>query len=112
MSASTKAFAVMLGGMLCLVMLWAVMHPVRKTEQPGSGAVISTGLKVDLNTDDAAMLTLLPGVGPSIAQNIVEAREGGAVFDRAEDLEPVKYIGPSLIRRVQPWVVGGTAVGE
>lgn len=112
MSASTKAFSVMLGGMFCVVMLWVVLHPARKAGQPDSGTVISTGLRVDLNTDDAAMLTLLPGVGSGIAQHIIEAREGGAVFGRAEDLEPVKYIGPSLIRRVEPWVVNGSVAAE
>ncbi len=106
MTPSTMAFTFLTGLLLIVVVVWAAMHPLPKQGVLSQNtAVISTGLRVDLNADDVAMLTLLPGVGPSIAQNIIEAREGGAVFEGAADLEPVKFIGPSLIKRVGPWVV-------
>jgi len=105
MPKSTQAFAWLIGVMLVVVMAWSVMHPHLRTGIPQAQNGEPTGLRVDLNTADAAMLELLPGVGPSIAMNIIDAREGGAVFQRAEDLEPVKFIGPSIIRRVEPWVV-------
>ena len=108
MSPATKAFAFLIGLLFAAVVVWTVLHPVRQGEVLSQNtAVVSTGLRVDLNSADAAMLELLPGVGPGIAQHIIEAREGGAVFERAADLEPVKFIGPSLIKRVGPWVVVG-----
>ena len=64
-------------------------------------------MRIDPNKADAATLQLLPGVGPGIADHILAAREGGVVFDHADDLQAVKFIGPSLVGRVRPWTVYG-----
>ncbi len=104
MSASTKAFTYLIGVCLLVVLGWSVWCPYMRVPDGQRGAGRSVGYRVDVNTADAAELELLPGVGPSIAQNIVKAREGGAVFRGPEDLEAVKFIGPSLVRRVEGWV--------
>ena len=51
-------------------------------------------MRIDPNKADAAMLQLLPGGGPGIADHIIAAREAGVVFDNADDLQAVKFIGP------------------
>ncbi len=112
MPALTKVFAVLTGMFLAVVVTWVVLHPDRKQGARANAGTVSTGLRVDLNRDDVATLTLLPGVGPGIAQHIVDAREDGMVFERAEDLEPVKFIGPSVISRVRPWVLGGNVSAQ
>jgi hypothetical protein len=105
MSASTKAFTFLLGACLLVVLGWTVWHPVRRSGASEQVLAKSVGFRIDLNADDAATLELLPRVGPSIAHNIIKARQGGAVFRGPDDLEAVTFIGPSLIKRVGPWVV-------
>lgn len=112
MPTTTKAFMWLVAGCLLVVVAWSVMHTQRRDAVAGLSEGRPTGLRVDVNHDDAAMLELLPGVGPSIARNIVEAREGGAVFGEVEELDAVRYVGPSVVDRVRPWVVCGGVVLE
>ncbi len=48
---------------------------------------------VNLNTATASELEALPGIGPKMAQRIVEYREKNGVFKKVEDLMNVKGIG-------------------
>ena len=49
--------------------------------------------KVNINTANQSELDSLPGIGPSIAQRIIEYREENGNFKRIEDLQNVKGIG-------------------
>ena len=49
--------------------------------------------KVNINTASASQLELLPRVGPSIAQRILDYREDNGGFDSIEDLMLVRGIG-------------------
>ncbi|WNV76986.1 helix-hairpin-helix domain-containing protein [Geodermatophilus sp. DSM 44513] len=60
---------------------------------PG-GASTAAGL-VDLNAAGAADLDALPGIGPVLAQRIVEHRERSGPFRTVEQLEDVPGIGPT-----------------
>ena len=57
-----------------------------------SGAVV--GGRVDLNTATAAELDALPGVGPVLAQRIVDHRKQGP-FTSVDQLDDVPGIGPA-----------------
>ncbi len=63
-------------------------------EAPGAGLV-------DLNTADAAALDALPGVGPAIAQRIIDHREANGPFARVDDLEQVPGIGPATLEKIR-----------
>jgi competence protein ComEA len=52
---------------------------------------------VDINTADAAALEALPGVGPSIAQAIVEWRDTNGAFASVDELDDVPGIGPATL---------------
>jgi len=56
-------------------------------------AAAAPGDKVNINTASAAQLELLPRVGPSIAQRILDYREDNGGFDATEDLMLVRGIG-------------------
>jgi len=58
---------------------------------------------VDLNTASVVELALLPGVGPSISQRIVDSRRDDGRFDRVDELERVRGIGPVTLERIRPW---------
>ena len=64
------------------------------TTDDGSGAAAGAG-PVDLNAATAADLDALPGIGPVLAQRIVEHRERNGPFQSVEQLDDVPGIGPA-----------------
>jgi competence ComEA-like helix-hairpin-helix protein len=56
-------------------------------------ALLRDGARMDVNAATAEELELLPGVGPSLARRLVEAREAGGPFRRPEDLARVRGVG-------------------
>jgi competence protein ComEA len=58
------------------------------------GAATAAGGKLDLNTATVAELDALPGVGPVLAQRIVDHREQGP-FTSVDQLDDVPGIGPA-----------------
>lgn len=104
MTAATQAYAVLLMLLLAAVLIGATTHPQKRRAIGMSDGREATGLRINVNTADAATLSLLPGVGPGIADHIIEARQGGTVFRSTDDLEDVKFIGHKLITRIGPWV--------
>ena len=63
--------------------------------------------KVDLNTAGQAELETLPGIGPALAQRILEDRRAHGPYKRLEDLDRVKGIGGSLINGIRDRAVCG-----
>ncbi|MFP4144391.1 MAG: ComEA family DNA-binding protein [Phycisphaeraceae bacterium] len=60
--------------------------------------------RVDVTRADAATLELLPGIGPSLAERIIEYREQGGALAGPADLERIRGIGPATRRKIEPWV--------
>jgi competence protein ComEA len=54
------------------------------------------GGPLDLNTATVADLDGLPGIGPVLAQRIVDHRSAHGAFTSVEQLEDVAGIGPSI----------------
>jgi len=72
-------------------------------EEPGSAAAASD-TRVNLNRASASQLQALPGVGPVLAQRIVDHRETRGPFRSVRDLRQVKGIGDKLFRALQDLV--------
>lgn len=64
-------------------------------DAPAAGPADSGGL-VDLNTADVAELDALPGIGPVLAQRIVEHRAQQGPFGSVDELDDVPGIGPAI----------------
>lgn len=63
--------------------------------------------RVDLGRATAGELESLPGIGPALAQRIMEVRASGGLA-RVDDLLAVRGIGPATLERLRPLVrVGG-----
>jgi competence protein ComEA len=65
-----------------------------------SGNVMAVGSKtpagkVNINTADAVVLDTLPGVGPAMAQKIIDYRKSNGAFRMLEDIKNVPGIGES-----------------
>ncbi|MEV0952899.1 helix-hairpin-helix domain-containing protein [Promicromonospora sp. NPDC050249] len=74
--------------------------PAPGTGGPGASGG-STDATVDINTADAAALETLPGIGPSIAQAIVEWRAANGQFASVDELEDVPGIGPATLAEIR-----------
>lgn len=62
------------------------------------------GYRIDLNSAAWPELTQLDGIGPAMAQRIVEDRDRHGPFQSVDDLTRVKGIGPKLLERNRPWL--------
>lgn len=84
--------------------------------QPGMAAEgkADGGRKVNINSADAGQLALLPRVGPSVAQRIVEYRKQNGPFKKAEDLMLVQGIGEKTYQLLKPYLAtaGETTLRE
>lgn len=61
--------------------------------------------QLDINTADWPELTMLPGVGQTLAQRIVQWREQNGPFVDNDDLLRVPGIGPKTLRRIRPYLL-------
>lgn len=64
---------------------------------PGDGSV-------NINTADAALLDTLPGIGPALAQRIIEHRETYGDFVHPEILTAVSGIGEKIYLKIAPHI--------
>ncbi|WP_261131743.1 S-layer homology domain-containing protein [Bacillus sp. Marseille-Q3570] len=59
---------------------------------------------INVNTADFETLQLIKGVGPTIAQNIIDYRNTNGPFQTIDELDNVKYIGPATIEEMRPYI--------
>ena len=59
---------------------------------------------LNLNTANAAQLEALPGVGPAMAQQILDARKQNGGFKSVDELDEVPGIGPKKMETLRPLV--------
>lgn len=70
--------------------------PPQGAPPPGAGAgTAPSGAPLDLNTATAGQLDQLPGVGPVLAQRIVDYRTRRGSFRSVDELRQVSGIGPA-----------------
>ncbi len=100
---------------------WVTVRP--ETSKAGDNAIVSRqpakntapdpkkpsrkeeNLKVpiDINQADGQELQKLPGIGPKLAQRILDER-AKSPFQSVEDLRRVSGIGPKILERLRPYV--------
>jgi competence protein ComEA len=70
------------------------------SEEPGTGLV-------NINAADSETLQTLPGIGPVMADRIIEYRDEHGPFPTVEDLINVKGIGEVTLEKLRPLVTVG-----
>jgi competence protein ComEA len=78
--------------------------PIATAAPSGSGPAGAPAGPINLNTATAADLDSLPGVGPVIAQRIVDWRQQNGGFTSVDDLGEVSGIGDATLGRLRPLV--------
>jgi len=70
-------------------------------------AQLRMGQPIDLNRAQAGDLQLLPGIGPKLAQRIVEERARRGAFVSVSELREVSGVGAKKFARLRPFVTVG-----
>lgn len=68
-------------------------------------ATPSSGDIVNINTATVEELDALPGIGPAIAQRIVDHRETNGAFTSIDELDDVSGIGESILNQIREQIV-------
>lgn len=72
-----------------------------------TGISVSSGGKININTAGAAELDKLSGVGPALAERIIQYRTEHGPFAMPEDLQNVSGIGPKTYEKMAAQVTVG-----
>jgi len=72
---------------------------------PQAAATATTQFPINLNTATAEQLEAIPGIGPVLAQRIIEYRQTRGRFQSVDELLEVRGIGPKRLESMRPYVV-------
>lgn len=87
---------------LTLALLLTAIGTVAMADTDPTGAS-AQGI-VNINTADAAQLSMLPRVGEKVAQRIIDYRTEHGPFKKAADLMQVKGFGAKTFELVSPYI--------
>ena len=84
-----------------------VLYCISLAALAGRGALAQKnppGAPIDVNTATAAQLQQLPGVGPAMANAILQFRKKSGPFERLEDLLAIRGITSRKLERLRPYL--------
>ncbi len=83
----------------------AKMNPAPQPVQTQAPVRQAESRRVDLNRASVTDLEGLPGIGPKLAQRVVDHRASRGPFHNVEELQQVKGIGRKKFDRLRPFVL-------
>jgi competence protein ComEA len=85
-----------------------VLSAQTKAPAPKQAATATAGAPVNLNTASAEQLATIPGVGPKMAERIIDYRQKNGSFKKIEDLMNVSGVGEKSFLKMKPLITVGT----
>jgi comEA protein len=95
------------GALAAAIVLGLVLQPLFSL-QAGSK---SPDQKININTAQSEELQKLPGVGPAIAQRILDFRKENGNFKKVEDIMKVRGIGEKVFAKIKDLITVGAEAG-
>jgi len=92
---------------LALLVSLAGAPALQAAAESKTSSKAATAQPVDINSATLEQLTTVPGIGPSLAQRIIEFREKQGPFQRIEDLLKIRGIGERSLEKIRPHVKVG-----
>ena len=74
---------------------------------PPDGSASAAPAQININTASVEDLDKLPGIGPSIANAIIDYRTTNGPFKQIEDINAVKGIGDALFEKIKDQITVG-----
>jgi competence protein ComEA len=89
---------------LAVLAMAAIPAAAAQQKSPGtkSSSAAAPTTPVNINTATQEQLEALPGLGPKVAQRIIEYRQKNGNFKKVEDLMNVKGIGEKSFLKLKP----------
>jgi competence protein ComEA len=82
----------------------ASVAPSRTPRSAPQAAAAATQFPINLNTATAEQLEAIPGIGPVLAQRIIEYRQTHGRFQSVDELLEVRGIGAKRLENMRPYV--------
>jgi comEA protein len=79
----------------------------KSTPKAATAATATAAAPVNLNTATAEQLATIPGVGPKMAERIVDYRQKNGGFKKVEDLMNVSGVGEKSFLKMKPLITVG-----
>jgi competence protein ComEA len=98
--------------LLLAVLAMAVVPAAAQSQKAAGGSTRTSASKstpapsgpININTATEAQFESLPGIGPKVAQRILEYRQKNGQFKKIEDLMNVKGIGEKSFLKLKPYL--------
>jgi comEA protein len=94
-----QKFAVLSFYLPLVLVLWVTQDLCAKKKPPAH--------PVNLNTATSEELQQVPGIGPSTAQKILQARKSYGAFKSVDDLQAIQGIGPRRLEKMRKYLTVG-----
>ena len=96
--------------MMAAIAAIALSAPVTSAQSkaPAPQPTATATAPVNLNTATAEQLATIPGVGPKMAERIIDYRQKNGGFKKVEDLMNVSGVGEKSFLKMKPLITVGT----
>ena len=100
----TVAFLLLLGGIFVGRNTAGAYIPINDAKETIAQEQANKDGQIDINTATSEQLQLIPGIGPSIAQRIIDYRTDNGGFKSIEEIMNVSGIGEKKFEQMKPYI--------
>ena len=93
---------IMMAAIAAIALSATALSAQSKTPAPKTAATAAA--PVNLNTATAEQLATIPGVGPKMAERIIDYRQKNGGFKKVEDLMNVSGVGEKSFLKMKPLI--------